>query len=168
MRSTTDGALLRSSAKSLCVNSVVALMMFSRSVDVFRDRYKAFSDPRGGLTRRWRERVAKCAGGAGEDKRANTRCRCLFEQCERARDVGVHKALAAVRGHVRLVQRGGMQHGIGSTHALGHQGAVGDGADRIGERRRQAIQADDGVARSLKCAHQRLAQVACASSDEVV
>jgi hypothetical protein len=103
------------------------------TVNVFWDRCHLFSDPCGGRTRRWCKGISKRAGGAGEHKRADTRRHRFFKQRERAGDIDIHKALAAVRGHMRFVQRGSVQHGIGTAHALGHQGAVGDGAHDVGE-----------------------------------
>jgi N-acetylmuramoyl-L-alanine amidase len=69
-------------------------------------------------------------------------------------------------GHVRLVKRRGVQHGIDATHGAANGGAVCNGGDDIRERRSKPIKADDVVLAWAKRSHKRLAKVARASGDE--
>ena len=50
----------------------------------------------------------------------------LFEQIQRARNVGVNEILASVCANVRLVERRGMYNGIHSAQTLSDHGAVTD------------------------------------------
>jgi hypothetical protein len=89
-----------------------------------------------------------------------------FEQVQRAGDVGVHERLARVRGHVRLVQRGRVQHVGDAAHAVVDHGAIDDRTHPVRERGRQQVDADDVPALLAQRAHQRLAEMTGAAGDE--
>ena len=76
------------------------------------------------------------------------------------------KACRRVRGHVRLVQRGGVQHRLHAVHARAHERAVGDRADALGVGRRQHVDAERLVLGALQRAHQRFAEMSGAAGDE--
>ena len=69
----------------------------------------------------------------------------LLEQVERAGDVGVDERLPGVRRDVRLVQRGGVQHGVHALHARRTNSRSAIEPDAVGERRGQYVDADDLV-----------------------
>ena len=73
---------------------------------------------------------------------------------------------AVVRADVRLVQRRGVEHGVGAGDGLAHELAVGDRADVLRVRRRQHVEPGDLVALGAEDAHERLAEVARAAGDE--
>ena len=100
------------------------------AVDVARHGRDVLGDPGGRRAGRRRERAAERARGAGEDEARGAGRDRLLEQVERAGEVGVDELLARVRADVRLVQRRGVEHGVGAPHRLAHDGAVGDRARR--------------------------------------
>src|SRR5215472_16873718 len=102
---------------------------------------------------------AEGARGAGEHEAADARGDGLLEQRQRAGDVGVHEILAAVRAHVRLVQRRRVQHRPHPGEAGPDRGAVGDGTDGRGEGGGEQVKAHDVTPGSAQRAHQRLPQV---------
>jgi hypothetical protein len=83
----------------------------------------------------------------------------LLQQDERARDVRVHERLPRVGRHVRLVQRGRVDHGVGPAHRRADPGAVGHRGRDVGVRRVEEVEADDVVAGTAQGADQRLTQV---------
>ena len=76
----------------------------------------------------------------------------FFQQVQRAGDVGVDEVLAAVRGHVRLVQRGGVEHGIDAAHAAGDERAIGDRADMRRVKGDASMSMPDRVVRRVAAA----------------
>ena len=136
------------------------------AVDVLRARRQGLVDPDGRLVGRRPHRVAEGAGRAGADERLHAGVDGGLQQAQRAADVGVDEVLAAVRGDVRLVQRGGVQHAAHAGHRRAHAVAVDDGADDVGPRRRHAVQADGVFTGRAQGAHQRFAEVAGTAGDE--
>jgi hypothetical protein len=78
----------------------------------------------------------------GEKERADSRVAGLFEQVQRAGDVGVDELLAGVRGHVRLVQSRGMDDGIHAAQAHFEEPAVHNRSNAMGESRRRDVEAE--------------------------
>jgi hypothetical protein len=136
-----------------------------RAVDVARDGPDVLGDPGRGRARRRRQRAAERAGRAREDEPADARRHGLLEQRQHAREVGVDEVLACVRGHVRLVQRRGVQHGVGARDQAPDERAVGDRPDRRGVGRRQHVDRHDARARVTQDAAERLPEVAGAARD---
>jgi hypothetical protein len=73
--------------------------------------------------------------------------------------VGVDEILPAMRGHVRLVQRCGVQHRVYALHAGIDHGAVGNRTDNGRERRGEHVEAHGFVRSARQGAHQGFAQV---------
>jgi hypothetical protein len=71
-----------------------------------------------------------------------------------------------VRGDVRLVQGGRVQHGLDAGHAAPYECGVGDGADRVRVVGRQHVEADRFVSALAQHAHQGFAEVPGAAGDE--
>jgi hypothetical protein len=82
----------------------------------------------GGLGRRC-QRTAEGTGRAGEDKCAYASRHGLFQEIERARDIGVNKALPTVSDDVGLVQGCRMDDSIYAGHASPDMIPVCDGPD---------------------------------------
>ena len=61
-------------------------------------------------------------------------------------NIGLDESLARMGRDMGLVQRGGMQHRVDTPHAARDQISVGDRPDRIGERPRDNVEAEDGAA----------------------
>ena len=76
------------------------------------------------------------------------------------------KSCAAVRADVRLVQRRGVEHGVGALHRLAHERAVGDRADDGRVRRREHVEPDDLVPLGAEDADERLAEMPRAAGHE--
>ena len=108
----------------------------------------------------WRfQRVAESACRRGHDEGADPSARSLFEQDQRAANIGLDKGLARMGRDMRLVQRRDMHHRIDTLHASRDQGAVGDRPDRVGERSGNEVEADRRAAVRAQSAHQRFAQM---------
>ena len=90
----------------------------------------------------------------------------LFQQIERAGDVGIDEVLPAVGADMRLVQRGGVKDHLHASHATPDARAVGDRADVRGERTIEDVEADDVVPELPQGADQRLAEVTGTSCDQ--
>jgi hypothetical protein len=71
-----------------------------------------------------------------------------------------------MRGHVRLVQRGRVQHGLDAGHAAAHERPVDDGTDVMRERRGVEVDADRLVPRAGQRAHERFAEMPRAPRDQ--
>ncbi len=130
------------------------------AVDVLGHRDDFLRHPGRRFARRRYQRVAEHAGGAGVDERRDPGRGSFFQQIERARDVDVDKVLAAVGGHMRLVQRRGVQHGRDAPHALPNKAAVGDRARKLRERTGTNVDAEDFAALSPQGTDQGLAEMA--------
>ena len=92
----------------------------------------------------------------------------FLEQVQRSSHVGVDEILTRVGDDVRLVERGGMDHGVDAAHGRSDEAAIGNGADELSERRCLEIETDRTVALLRERAHQRLAEVSGASGDEEI
>ncbi len=136
------------------------------AIDVLRHRNDVFGHPGRRRAGRRHQRVAEQAGGAGVDEGVDAGRHRLFQQVERAGDVGVDEILPAVGGDMGLVQRGRAVDGAHAPHAARDDGAVGDRAGFGGEGRGQNVEADHFVAAVPERAHQRLAEMAGASCDQ--
>jgi hypothetical protein len=106
-------------------------------------------DPCGGSSWRRHERVAKDAGGARVDERLHACGDGLFQQIERARQVGVDEIQSTVRSHVGLVQGSGMEDRLHAIQTTPHQIPIGDGADVSGKWRRQDVETNGVMLQAL-------------------
>ena len=129
------------------------------AVDVARDRYDVFSDPRRGRAFARRQRPAERARGAREDEPPDAGLDGLLEQVERPGHVGVDELLAAVRADVRLVQRRGVQDRVDALQAAAHERAVGDRSDLGRERAVEDVEPHHVAPVGAQHAHQRLAEM---------
>ena len=106
---------------------------FCDAVNVSRNGSDVFRHPRRGIPGWRRERAAECAGGAGENKRANPGKHGLFKEIERARNVGINKTMRTVSDDMGFVQGCRMEHSVNPCHAFLDEVAVNYGPDLIGE-----------------------------------
>lgn len=112
------------------------------------------------------QRVAEGTGRAGEDKSPHASCNSALEQVQRASNVDIDKVLPAVRVHMRLVQRGGVQHGIDTLHAAPDDRAIDDRAQHVGAGSGNNVEAGDGVPLLAQGANDGIAQMTGATRDE--
>jgi len=110
--------------------------------------------------------IAKNAGGASVDKRLDASSDRLFQQVERAGDVGVDKILPPMGSNVRFVQGCGMKDCLNSAHAAPHAGAVCNRADVRGKGRLQDVESNHLVSQFLQASHQGLPQVPCTTGNQ--
>src|SRR6266404_7328957 len=136
------------------------------AIDVLRNRRDLLGDPGGRSSSRQHQGVAKDAGCAREDKRPDTCRHRLFQQIERASDVGVDEVLPAMSGDMRLMQGGRMEDCLHATRTTPHARAVGYRADMSRKWRVNDVEADDLVFQVLQGAGQGLAQMTGASCNQ--
>ena len=119
-----------------------------------------------GLAGGRRKSVAKDAGRARVDEGLDACRHRLFQQIERAGDVGVDEILPAVGRDMRFVQGGRMEDRLHAAHAPSYARAVGYRADVSGERRADDVEADDFVLQAFQRAGQGLAKVTGATCNQ--
>ena len=71
-----------------------------------------------------------------------------------------------MRGDVGFVQCGGVKHSADAAHGFFNEGAVGDGADAIGESRGENVDAKGIAAGGAKRAHERFTEMSGATGDQ--
>src|SRR5215471_9922270 len=109
--------------------------------------------------RRRLKRATESAGRAGQDEGAHTSQRGLLQERERARDVGIHKALPAVRHDMGFMQGRRVQNGVDTCHALLDKVPVTDGADLVCEVRLNDIETDSLMVHVPQSPNQRFTQM---------
>ena len=129
------------------------------AVDVLGNGPDVLGHPRRRRAGRRRQRPAEGAGRAREDKGADAGRGGLFQEIERARNVGIDEVLPAVRDDMRFVQGRRMEDGVHALHASLHMRAVGNRPDRAGKGGSHHVEANDFMARVLQRANQRLAEM---------
>ena len=90
----------------------------------------------------------------------------LFQQIERAGDVGVDEVLPAMGGDMRLVQSGRLEDRLDAAQTTPHARAVGYRADVSRKRRVKDVEADDLVFQVLQGADQGLAEMTGTSCNQ--
>jgi hypothetical protein len=103
------------------------------AIDVSGHGFDLLCHPHRRGFRERRKRATEGAGRAGQDECSHASQRGLLQESERARDVGVHEALAAVREDMGLVEGRRVQDGVDTYHALLDTIPVTDGSDLVGE-----------------------------------
>ena len=71
-----------------------------------------------------------------------------------------------MRGDVGFVQCGGVEHSADAAHGFFNEGAVGDGADAIGESRGENVDAEGIAVGGAKRAHERFTEMSGATGDQ--
>ena len=115
------------------------------AIDVLGNRRDLLGHPGGRSSNRRHQGVTKDAGCAREDKRLDTCRHRLFQQIERASDVGVDEVLPAMSGDMRLVQSGRLEDCLDAAQTTPHARAVGYRADVSRKGRVNDVESDDLV-----------------------
>ena len=129
------------------------------AIDVSWNRSDALVDPGRRFAGRGREGVAEGARRAGEDEGSDARPDSLLEQDQRPHDIRLDERLARMGRDMRFVQRRRVEDHINALHGARDRGAVGDRADRVGERSGNDVEADRVASGVAQSAHQRFAQM---------
>jgi hypothetical protein len=137
-----------------------------RAVHVSGHRGDLFGNPGSGCSGRWGKRPTERTRGAREHEATDAGRDGLLEQIERTGHVGVHRLLASVGTDMGLVQGRSVQDGVHAVDAVPHARSVDNRSHRVCVWRVDGVEPDDVEFLGAKDAHERLAEVAGAASDE--
>jgi len=103
---------------------------------------------------------------AREHERAHARRYRALEQHQRTGDVRVDELVCRVRGEMRFVQRGSVQHRCNAVHGVADEAAIGNRADGVSEWRRVEVDAPHVASLHTQAAHQCFTEMSTAAGDK--